>query len=334
MSWCGRLLRVISIQSGTRCGRSGRRARGGKRSPSMRRPSCWSTCAAVWAPPSVDRLIDLAARNADVPVLLLGESGTGKGLVARRIHDRSPRANGAFVVVNCASLTPALFETELFGHERGAFTDAKSVKRGLLEVAVGGTLLLDEVGDLASSAQPKLLAAIEEKIGTNSKNGSILLLNRKRGTAVAFPHRSTNPHGRKMEGSARHEAGVAGSLSRTRLRSATASASCRGQERPRNGRRRHRGGTRGAPESALRCRRHRPAPRGEARPRASGHGRRRAPLTRCRRRRPHRLAGGAESPRRRSLGAVEFLEKPADLTAIATIAARHGVSSALGVGER
>ena len=120
--------------------------------------------ASVWAPPSVDRLIDLAARNADVPVLLLGESGTGKGLVARRIHDRSPRGNGAFVAVNCASLTPALFETELFGHERGAFTDARSAKRGLLEVAAGGTLLLDEIGDLAPSAQPKLLTAIEDGI--------------------------------------------------------------------------------------------------------------------------------------------------------------------------
>ena len=120
--------------------------------------------ASGWAPPSVDRLIDLAARNADVPVLLLGESGSGKGLVARRIHDRSPRANGAFVAVNCASLTPALFETELFGHERGAFTDAKSAKRGLLEVAAGGTLLLDEIGDLASSAQPKLLTAIEDGV--------------------------------------------------------------------------------------------------------------------------------------------------------------------------
>lgn len=118
--------------------------------------------ATIWAPPSIERLIDLAARNADVPVLLLGESGTGKGLVARRIHDRSPRATGAFVAVNCASLTPALFETELFGHERGAFTDARSAKRGLLEVAAGGTLLLDEIGDLASSAQPKLLTAIED----------------------------------------------------------------------------------------------------------------------------------------------------------------------------
>ena len=120
--------------------------------------------AAVWSAPSLDKLIDLAARNADVPVLILGESGTGKSVVARRIHDRSPRANGPFVVVNCASLAPALLDSELFGHERGAFTDARTSKRGLLEVAEGGTLLLDEIADLAPGAQPKLLTAIEDGV--------------------------------------------------------------------------------------------------------------------------------------------------------------------------
>lgn len=112
--------------------------------------------------PALEKLIALAARNADVPVLLLGESGTGKTVVARRIHELSPRARGPFVAVNCASLAPALFESELFGHERGAFTDARTAKRGLLEIADGGTVLLDEIADLAPAAQPKLLTVIED----------------------------------------------------------------------------------------------------------------------------------------------------------------------------
>jgi DNA-binding NtrC family response regulator len=112
--------------------------------------------------PGLEKLIALAARNADVPVLLLGESGTGKTVVARRIHELSSRAAAPFVAVNCASLAPALFESELFGHERGAFTDARTAKHGLLEIAGGGTVLLDEIADLAPAAQPKLLTVIED----------------------------------------------------------------------------------------------------------------------------------------------------------------------------
>lgn len=137
--------------------------------------------ASVWAPPSFERLVELAARNADVPVLLLGESGTGKTVVARRIHDRSPRAKAPFVAINCASLAPALLESELFGHERGAFTDARATKRGLLEIAEGGTLLLDEIGDLASAAQPKLLTVIEDGVfrrvgGTTTRRADVRII--------------------------------------------------------------------------------------------------------------------------------------------------------------
>ena len=112
--------------------------------------------------PTLDRLVSLAARNDDAPVLILGETGTGKGYVARRIHEMSPRARAPFVEVNCASLSSTFFESELFGHERGAFTDAKQAKRGLLEVAARGTVFLDEIGELTPDVQPKLLKVIED----------------------------------------------------------------------------------------------------------------------------------------------------------------------------
>ncbi len=113
--------------------------------------------------PSLERLIELAARNDDVPVLIVGETGTGKGYVARRIHERSARAALPFVEVNGASLSATFLESELFGHERGAFTDAKQAKRGLLEVAGRGTLFLDEAGEIAPEVQPKLLKVLEDR---------------------------------------------------------------------------------------------------------------------------------------------------------------------------
>jgi len=113
-------------------------------------------------PPTLDRLIELAARNADAPVLLQGETGTGKGFVARQIHDRSSRNPLPFIEVNCSTLTPTFFESELFGHERGAFTDARQAKRGLLEIAAGGTVFLDEIGDMSAEVQPRFLKVIEE----------------------------------------------------------------------------------------------------------------------------------------------------------------------------
>src|ERR687898_767677 len=101
--------------------------------------------------------------STESPVLILGETGTGKGVLARWLHDNSPRADEAFVDLNCAGLTRELLETELFGHEKGAFTSATASKQGLFEVAHRGTIFLDEVGDVDLQIQPKLLKVLEEK---------------------------------------------------------------------------------------------------------------------------------------------------------------------------
>lgn len=101
--------------------------------------------------------------STESPVLILGETGTGKGVLARWLHDNSPRAEDAFVDLNCAGLSRELLETELFGHEKGAFTSATASKQGLFEVAHRGTIFLDEVGDVDLQIQPKLLKVLEEK---------------------------------------------------------------------------------------------------------------------------------------------------------------------------
>lgn len=101
--------------------------------------------------------------STESPVLILGETGTGKGVLARWLHDNSPRAEEAFVDLNCAGLSRELLETELFGHEKGAFTSATASKQGLFEVAHRGTIFLDEVGDVDVQIQPKLLKVLEEK---------------------------------------------------------------------------------------------------------------------------------------------------------------------------
>lgn len=115
--------------------------------------------------PAFAELIRLAERAArsDASVLLTGESGTGKTALARFIHDASPRRDGPFVELPCASLPVELLEDELFGHEPGAFTDARQERAGRFERAHGGTLYLDDVGDLPAPTQAKLLRAIGEK---------------------------------------------------------------------------------------------------------------------------------------------------------------------------
>ena len=106
-------------------------------------------------------LIDKVAKS-DARVLIMGENGTGKELVARWLHEKSNRADGPFVEVNCAAIPSELIESELFGHERGAFTSAIKQRKGKFEQANGGTLFMDEIGDMSLSAQAKVLRALQE----------------------------------------------------------------------------------------------------------------------------------------------------------------------------
>ena len=113
----------------------------------------------------MQELYALATRIAagELSVLLLGETGVGKEVLAETIHSRSPRAGRPFVGLSCAALTETLLESELFGHERGAFTGATQAKPGLIETAEGGTLFLDEIGEMAPGVQAKLLRVLEER---------------------------------------------------------------------------------------------------------------------------------------------------------------------------
>ncbi len=111
---------------------------------------------------TVYKIIDRIAQS-DVTVLVRGETGTGKELVAAAIHKRSRRADEPFVKLNCAAIADSLIESELFGHEKGAFTDAKEMRKGRFELAHGGTLFLDEIGDISASAQVKLLRVLQER---------------------------------------------------------------------------------------------------------------------------------------------------------------------------
>lgn len=116
--------------------------------------------------PEMERIVQMIHKvsGVDSSVLITGESGTGKGMVARSIHNLSPRADGPFISVNCAAIPETLLESELFGYEGGAFTGArKEGKAGFFELANGGTLFLDEIGELSPTLQAKLLQAIQEK---------------------------------------------------------------------------------------------------------------------------------------------------------------------------
>ncbi|WP_394846848.1 sigma-54 dependent transcriptional regulator [Pendulispora brunnea] len=110
----------------------------------------------------LDRIIRKVA-DKDVIVTFIGESGTGKEVLARRIHDLSPRCGGPFIPINCAAIPEALFESELFGHEKGAFTGATDRARGKVEAAAGGTLFLDEIGEMPVGVQAKLLRFLENR---------------------------------------------------------------------------------------------------------------------------------------------------------------------------
>jgi DNA-binding NtrC family response regulator len=150
---------LVVLQRGLEAQRNGQRQRASERLDARREPDPFlgeSTAA---------RTLERGARKlaaSDSPVLLLGETGTGKRDLARWLHDHGPRAGGPFVDLNCAGLSRQLLESELFGHERGAFRGATETKIGLLEVADRGTIFLDEIGDVDPEVQPKLLKVLED----------------------------------------------------------------------------------------------------------------------------------------------------------------------------
>src|SRR5260370_6132416 len=116
-----------------------------------------------WKLAQIFETIRKVAQTGSSTVLLQGETGVGKELLAREIHDLGPSHDGPFVELNCSAIAENLLESELFGYEKGAFTDAKRMKKGLMEVANGGTLFLDEIGEMSLALQTKLLRALDQK---------------------------------------------------------------------------------------------------------------------------------------------------------------------------
>src|SRR6202008_2485202 len=108
--------------------------------------------------------VQKVAESEATTILIQGESGTGKDLVAKTIHYESSRQDGPFVAINCSAIPETLMEAELLGHEKGAFTDAKQMKKGLFETADGGTLFLDEIGELSTVLHAKLLRSLEDQV--------------------------------------------------------------------------------------------------------------------------------------------------------------------------
>jgi two-component system nitrogen regulation response regulator NtrX len=135
-----------------------------KRENQRLRELAGNTGKMIFASPAFEHAVEQAgmAARSDARVLLIGESGTGKELLAEHIHESSPFSSGPFVKVNCAAIPTELIESELFGHEKGAFTGAAAQRRGKFEMANGGTLFLDEVGDLHGASQAKLLRVLQE----------------------------------------------------------------------------------------------------------------------------------------------------------------------------
>lgn len=138
----------------------------------------------------LNRMIDQVARF-DTTVLILGESGTGKEVAARAIHARSPRRDKPFVAINCGAIPPDLLESELFGHEKGAFTGALTQRKGRFEMAEGGTLLLDEIGDMPMAMQVKLLRVLQERVFERVGGGTTIPCDVR---VVAATHRNLEAH--------------------------------------------------------------------------------------------------------------------------------------------
>ncbi|MFO1093685.1 MAG: sigma-54-dependent Fis family transcriptional regulator [Planctomycetaceae bacterium] len=137
------------------------------------------SAAIIGESPAIVALRDTISRLAatDLPVLILGESGTGKEVAAQALHYQGPRADRPFIPVNCAALTETLLESELFGHEKGAFTDAHAMQKGKFELAEGGTLFLDEIGDMSLGGQAKLLRVLEHKVVTRVGGSQTIPIN-------------------------------------------------------------------------------------------------------------------------------------------------------------